>query len=113
MTQIHSPQTDTVDAAPASHVNVNRIEITERALSILALIVATLALGAYLALPVMIDAKVQSGIAEAKASMQQQVSDAKAAAGAAKVDARVALDQVEGVRDQLGQKGIRITLSGH
>jgi hypothetical protein len=55
-----------------------------------------------------IDAKIQAGIESAKAAMQQQVSDAKATANAGREHARIALDEVERIRESLAVKGIVI-----
>lgn len=67
-----------------------------------ALILASLAIGALLFLPGYIDAKVQAGSAKAEATAQE-----------ARTHARVALDNVQTARLKLAEKGIIIDLGDH
>lgn len=99
------------DNSPQAHASVQ-----DRAglyIAIVALILATLAIGLVIAMPHLIEAKVQAGIAEAKAAMQEQAAEANALAKVARSDAGVALDKVEDLRTQLAAKGIKIELDGH
>lgn len=81
--------------------NNNHLTIKDHALGIIALVFAAIALGAVfmkaLQDPQIVDAKIQAGAA-----------DAKAEAHNARVDARVAIDEVERMRTQLAAKGINV-----
>jgi hypothetical protein len=85
-----------------------------KTVALVATILASVALGAILiAVPlvlIVMDAKVQAGSADVRASVQQQISagaaDSRAVAQAAKEHARVALDKVEQTQVQLGAKGL-------
>jgi hypothetical protein len=83
-----------------------KIEIGDRTLSILAMILATLVLGALVMLVFqlssLIDAKIQAGSAKAEAE-----------AHVARVDARYALAEVENMRTQLAARGITIPKANH
>jgi cobalamin biosynthesis protein CobD/CbiB len=79
-------------------------------LAIIAMVLSALCLGLFLMqtflMPQIIDAKVQAGIADARAAMQQQVADATAVAQAGKEHARIALDEVQRANAQLEAKGL-------
>lgn len=93
-----------VRGSESAHVNVNTVSIPDRTLAIVAIIFASLALGAVVMQsinsPQILDAKIQAGIAKSEAE-----------AAAARVNARVALDEVERMRTQLAAKGITIEKS--
>lgn len=55
-----------------------------------------------------IDAKIAAGVANARASMQEQVATAQAIAHAAETNARISLDEVERMREALGRQHINI-----
>lgn len=59
-----------------------------------------------LLIPHVIDSRVAAGVAEAKESVAQQAADAQATANAGREHARIALDKVELMQVQLGQKGL-------
>lgn len=59
-----------------------------------------------LLMPQIIRSEVAKGVAEAKAEMAQQAADAKAEAKSGTQHARIALDKVELMQVQLGQKGL-------
>lgn len=87
-----------------NHAPVQRVDHHDhgnKTLAIIALVAACIALGAvavYVILAAqLIDAKIQSGGA-----------DARAEAHVARVDARVAIDEVERIRTQLAAKGINL-----
>lgn len=108
----NAPTTTVGDYSPQAHASVQ-----DRAglyIAIVALILAVLAIGLVIMMPVVIEAKVQAGIAQAKADMQQQAAQAQATADAGREHARVALDKVEDFRSKLAEKGIKIApLDGH
>lgn len=121
-THAHNERTrspdEPVTAHPGGSANRISIRIDANALAIVALVISSLCLGLFLMqtvlLPQIIDAKVQAGMAEARASMQQQVAQAQATATAGQQHARVALDKVEDFRAKLAAKGIDVPpLDGH
>lgn len=82
--------------------------------AVIAAVLAAIALGSLIQIPQVIDARVQAGVADARASMQQQAATAQATAEAGRQHARVALDKVEDFRAKLAEKGIKIApLDGH
>lgn len=99
---------ESVRGSETAHVNNNRIDIKvdANALAIIALIVAAVALVYAVARDQTIDAKIQAGMADVRAGMQQQVADASAVAHAADTNSRVALDKVEQTQVQLGAAGL-------
>jgi hypothetical protein len=92
------------DNSPQAHASVQ-----DRAglyIAIVALILATLSIGLVIMMPVIIEAKVQAGIADARADMQQQVAKIEATANAGREHARIALSEVERANAELGAKGL-------
>lgn len=59
-----------------------------------------------LLMPKIIESEVKAGVADARASMQQQVEQAKADADAGRTDGRLALDRVEKAVAKLEAKGL-------
>jgi len=117
MTEIKAPET--VNNAPATSIGAggsqSNASIQDRAglyIAIVALILATLAIGLVITMPQIIDAKVQAGIAQARADMAQQMADAKSDMNSAQVNARLALDRVEKIGARLEEKGL-IKLENH
>jgi uncharacterized protein HemX len=107
----NAPTTTVGDNSPQAHASIQ-----DRAglyIAIVALILAVLAIGLVIMMPIVIEAKVQAGVAQAKADMQQQAEEAKATAEAGRQHARVALDKVEDFRAKFAEKGININLDGH
>lgn len=90
--------------------NTNFIHLSDRALSTVALIVGTLALGAVWMQsnkdPQILDAKLRASAAEVRASLQQEVADTRAIAQAGKEHARIALDEVQRANAKLEAKGL-------
>jgi hypothetical protein len=86
-----------VKGSESAHININRIllQLSEKALPIIALVLASVAIGVLILMPAYIDARVQAGVAKAEATAQT-----------AKEHARVALDKVEQTQVQLGAKGV-------
>ncbi len=71
-------------------------------ISIISLALAGTAMGSWLNLSQLIDAKVKAAVAQSEAT-----------AHAADVNSRIALDKVEDFRAKLAEKGINVTLDGH
>lgn len=92
----HDSPDDSVRASDTSHVNINRIllQLSEKALPIIALILASVAIGVLILMPAYIDARVKAESAEALVI-----------AKVARTDARVALDDVQRVREAVNAKG--------
>lgn len=100
----NAPTTTVGDNSPQAHASVQ-----DRAglyIAIVALILATLAIGLMIAMPQIIDAKIQAGVERARADLQQQVEQAKAVADAGATDGRLALDRVEKAVAKLEAKGL-------
>lgn len=101
-------------AVAKNHID---IRVDANALSIIALMLAVAACAIVISQsyssPQIMDAKIQAGSAEVRASVQQQVAQAQAVAHTAETHARVALDKVEDFRAKLAEKGIRINTDGH
>jgi hypothetical protein len=98
----HHGSDNSQTAAPNSvQGRTGDINIADRALSVVAIIFSCLALGAIvmhaILYPQIIDAKIQAGIAKAEATSH-----------AADTNARVALDEVERMREALGRQHINI-----
>lgn len=93
---------DSVHTASHGHSQVVRIHLSDRAMSVIAIILAALAIGILIMMIPLIDAKVQAGGARAEAT-----------ANTANQHARIALDKVEDFRAKLAEKGIPVTLDGH
>jgi hypothetical protein len=104
-------QTRTLDshesrtASPSSNSSTH-ITISDRAISIVALTLAALAIGIIITMPVIIEAKVQAGIADARADMQQQLAKVEATANAGREHGRIALSEVERANAELAAKGL-------
>lgn len=98
------------NSGPVAKADAHVHDRTGLYLAIIAFGLAALCLGLFLMqtfmMPQIIDAKVQAGIADAKATMQQQVADATAIAQAGKEHARIALDEVQRANAQLEAKGL-------
>lgn len=99
--RVHS-QDESVYAAENAHIQSMRVHISDRALSVVAIILASLAIGILIMMVPLIDAKVQAGSAKAEAT-----------ATTANQHARIALDKVEDFRAKLAEKGVNVTLDGH
>lgn len=93
-------------------------------LAIIALFVAVLALGMVIergnasaelraSQDQAINARIEAGVAEARAQIQAQVAQTKTDSDAARINARVAVDEVERIRTGLASKGINIPKSEH
>jgi predicted metalloprotease len=86
-------------------------------LAIIAMVLSALCLGLFLMqtflMPQIIDAKVQAGMAEVRAQIQEQVAQTKTDADAARVNARVSVDEIERMRTGLAAKGIIIPKPEH
>ena len=91
----HSPN-ESIHAAPHANVHSTRITFSDR-VSIIALVLAGIAIGVLIVMPSLIESKVQAGIAKAEAVSH-----------AADVNSRIALDEVERTREALAVKGIVI-----
>jgi hypothetical protein len=108
-----APHTDN-SVRGAERANVNVLTISDRSLSIVAIIFSTAAITALLMFIVMsarqesqtarvVDAKIEAGVAQAEATARE-----------ARTHARVALDKVEDFRTKLAAKGIDVPpLDGH
>lgn len=81
--------------------------------AVLALAVAVYAVSKLSDVPLIVDSKVQAGMAQASKEMQAEVAKANAVAHTAETHARVALDKVETAEVELGKKGINIRTDGH
>jgi len=90
--------------SPSAHVVVH--DKSGLYVAVIAAVVGALALGALMMMPQIIEARVQAGMAEARASMQQQAEEAKAIADAGATDGRLALDRVEKAVAKLEAKGL-------
>lgn len=99
------------------NVNKNYIRVDANALAIVALIFSVAALvvvfmqsSSHDRLAAkdqqIVDAKIAAGNAKVSESVQQQIADAKAVAHAADTNSRVALDKVEQTQVQLGAAGL-------
>ena|ERR1051325_968776 len=94
-------------AEEGANQNINKVNVTEKTLSTVALVVSSFALGTvamYIVLQgQLIDSKIAAGVAKSEAT-----------AAEARTNSRVALDKVEDVRAKLAEKGIQIgPLDGH
>ena len=105
----HAQSRDTDDSVHenSAPVQLMRLSISDRTLSVVAIIFACLALGAIvmhaILYPQIVDAKIAAGVAQAQATAE-----------AGREHARVALDKVEDFRTKLAEKGIKIPpLDGH
>lgn len=100
--QVHCPN-NSVNAAESSHLTNLRIEISDRALSIVAIVLAALAIGILITFIPLVDAKVQAGAAQAEATAREARSTAK-----------VTDDKLDELRDHLNATGMKIPrLDGH
>lgn len=100
--QAHCPN-NSVNAAERSHLTNLRIEISDRALSIVAIVLAALAIGILITFIPLVDAKVQAGAAQAEATAREARSTAK-----------VTDDKLDELRDHLNATGMKIPrLDGH
>jgi hypothetical protein len=92
----HSPD---IKASDSGHIQA--VTISDRTLSVVAIIFACLALGAVvmhaILYPQIVDAKIAAGVARAEVIANQ-----------ARVDARYATAEIESLRTQLAGKGITI-----
>ena len=93
---------NSVSGRDSAHVNYNRIEISDRTLSILALLLGALVLGLFLRQPSMVEAQIAAGIAKAEAE-----------AHLANTNSRVAIDKADTIANGLARKGIDINQDGH
>ena len=104
---------ETVNNAPTTSIGAggsqSTASIQDRAglyIAIVALILAVLAIGLVIMMPIVIEAKVQAGIAQARADMQQQVADVRAIANTGREHGRIALSEVERANEELAGKGL-------
>jgi len=104
-------QTRTLDShetrtgSPSSDSSTS-IVFSDRAISIVALTIAALSIGLVLTMPIIIAAKVEAGIADARADMQHQVAKIEATANAGREHGRIALSEVERANAELAAKGL-------
>jgi hypothetical protein len=110
----------------SSHSRSNA-EIHDRTglyIAILALLVAGMALGFEISRAMStsefrrleernVESSIQAAVSDARASLQQQVAQTKTDADAARINARVAVDEVERMRTGLAAKGIIIPKPEH
>lgn len=92
------------DNSPQAHASVQ-----DRAglyIAIVALIVATLSLGMQLMQSQLMDAKIDAGIAEAWAGIEQRLAETKQTANTGREHARIALSEVERANAELAAKGL-------
>jgi hypothetical protein len=75
-------------------------------IAIVAIILAALSIGLILTMPIIIDAKVQAGIADARADMQERLAKVEATANAGREHGRIALSEVERANAELAAKGL-------
>ena len=111
VTHAHNERTRSNDTDESIRENTAPVQslkltISDRTLSVVAIIFACLALGAIvmhaILYPQIVDAKIAAGVARAEAT-----------AHSAETHARVALDKVEDFRAKLAEKGIKIETDGH
>lgn len=94
---------NSVNAAERSHLTNLKIDISDRAISIVAIVLAALAIGILITFIPLVDAKVQAGAAQAEAT-------AREARSTAKVNEQNLIE----LRDHLNSKGMNIPkLDGH
>lgn len=97
----HESRTDSPSSNSSTHIT-----ISDRAISIVALTLAALSIGLVLTMPILIEAKVQAGIADARADMEHQVAKIEATANAGREHGRIALSEVERANAELAAKGL-------
>lgn len=95
-TQAHNERTHSADesvhTAQRGVTQVVRIHLSDRALSVMAIIIASLSLGLLIMMIPLIEAKVQAGVARSEATSH-----------AAEINARVALDKLDTMRLKLAE----------
>ncbi len=103
----HSPD-EPVMAVGRANVNVNRFNLVQSTIGIIALIFASVSLGFVLMeeLHAPIDQSLQQQTIDAK--IEAGIAKAEATAHAADTNARVALDKVQNVKVELAKRGINI-----
>lgn len=99
---------NSVSGSETAHVNNNRIDIKvdANALAIISLVLSVAAVVYVMTHDQTVDAKIASSASDLRASVQQQIADARATAQAGKEHARIALDEVQRSNAQLEAKGL-------
>lgn len=103
----HEHDNEPITAHPHSHQQINKFNLTQSAIAIIALTVGSLALGGlivYMALaPQLIDSKIEAGKSQAEATARE-----------ARTTAKVTEDKLGELRDALNAKGMNLPkLDGH